>query len=207
LIGNISLTTIDPNTHEEIQTQFNLKALENIMLPPIHRGAGHRQNSLAPIKINLVEASNQENKWLLLTNLPVSSLEDVVFVVESYRKRWHIESLHKVLKTVYKAEKVYLHSSRNAVQNLLTIINIAACQTYWLIHQARNGKNIDASCCFHYQEIAALNIYLFKKLPNTRQSLEDMYYHIAVLGGYKNKNNKHPPPRYFNYLQRNKKVK
>ena len=43
-LGNISLTIIDPNTHEETQTQFKLKALENIMLPPVHRGAGHRQS-------------------------------------------------------------------------------------------------------------------------------------------------------------------
>ncbi len=130
------------------------------MLPTVHRGSGHRQNSLAPIKINVVEASNQENKWLLLTNLPVTNLEDAIFVVESYKKRWHIESLHKVLKTAYKAEKIYLHSSRNAIQNLLTIINIAACQTYWLIHQARDIRSINASCCFSSRKINALNIYL-----------------------------------------------
>jgi hypothetical protein len=193
-LGEISLATIDPNTHEETQKLFYLKTLENIMLPPVHRGAGHRQNSLAPIKLNVVEAFNQENKWLLLTNLPVKTLKDAIFVVESYKRRWHIESLHKVLKTAYKAEQVYLHSSRNAIQNLLTIINIAACQTYWLIHQARkNEEVIKASCCFSTQEIDALNIYLFKKLPDTHQNLAEIYYQIAVLGGYKNKNNKHPP--------------
>ena len=115
------------------------------MLPTIHRGADHRQNSLAQIKLNVVEAFDQENKWLLLTNLPVKTLEDASFVVQSYKRRWHIESLHKVLKTAYKAEQIYLHSSRDAVQNLLTIINIAACQTYWLIHQARKEGRGDKS--------------------------------------------------------------
>ena len=31
------------------------------------------------------------------------------------------------------------------------------------------------------------------KLPDTHQNLREIYYQIAVLGGYKNKNNKHPP--------------
>jgi len=192
-LGKISLVTIDPNTHEETQKLFDLKAIENIMLPPVHRGVGHRQNSLAPIKLNVVEAFDLENKWLLLTNLPVKTLEDVSFVLQSYKRRWHIESLHKVLKTAYKAEQIYLHSSRDAIQNLLTIINIAACQTYWLIHQARKEEPRKATCYFSIQEINALNIYLFKKLPDAHQNLREIYYYIAVLGGYKNKNNKHPP--------------
>ena len=79
--------------------------------------------------------------------------------------------------------------------NLLTIINIAAYRTYWLIHQARNAEMIKASYCFSSQEINALNIFLFKKLPSpsSSQNLKEIYYKIAFLGGYKNKNNKHPP--------------
>lgn len=192
-LGEISFTMIDPNTHEETQKLFYLKTLENIMLPPVHRGAGHRQNSLAPIKLNVVEACDGENKWRLLTNLPVKTLEDAMFVVQSYKRRWHIESLHKVLKTAYKAEQIYLHSSRNAIQNLLTIINIAAYRTYWLIHHARKEEEIKATCCFSTQEINALNIHLFKKLPDVHQNLREIYYQIAILGGYKNKNNKHLP--------------
>ena len=51
------------------------------MLTPVHRGAGHRQNTLAPIKLNVVEVFNQENKCLLLTNLSVKNLSDATFVV------------------------------------------------------------------------------------------------------------------------------
>ena len=91
---------------------------------------------------------------------------DATFVVESYKKRWHIESFHKVLKTAYKADQVYLHHSREAICNLLTMINIAACQTYWLIHQARKQEKIPANTCFSEEEIESLNIYLFKKKIN-----------------------------------------
>lgn len=194
-LGTIQLVIIDPHTHKEEVRLFYIKALKDIMLPAIHRGAGHPQNNLAPIKINLVEASDGQNQWVLLTNLSVDTLEEATFVIESYRKRWHVESLHKVLKTAYKAEQVYLHSSRETVQNLLTLINIAACQTYWLIHRARQSTDIPATQCFSPQEIAALNVYLYRKQPDkpVKHSLKDIYHKIAELGGHKNINNKHPP--------------
>jgi hypothetical protein len=64
-----------------------------------------------------------------------------------------------------------------------------------LIHQARKQEEIPANTCFSDEEIESLNIYLFKKKINNDQfiSLKTMYYQIAELGGYKNKNNKHPP--------------
>lgn len=193
--GTIQLDIIDPHTHAEETRSFRIKVLKDIMVPAIHRGAGHPQNKLPPIKINLVEASDGQNQWILLTNLPVDTMKEATFVVESYRKRWHIELFHKVLKTAYKAEQIYLHSSRNTVQNLLTLINMAACQTYWLIHQARQTSPILANQCFTPQEISALYIYFYRKKPNNllEISLTDIYYKIAELGGHKNLNNKHPP--------------
>ena len=192
-LGSIEIVVIDPYTHAEEKRMFHIKALEDIMLPPIHRGAGHPQNNLPPIKINVVEAFDGQNRWVLLTNLPVRTLKEATFVVESYKKRWHIESFHKVLKTAYKADHVYLHSSRESIQNLLTMINIAACQTYWLIHQSRKTEYIPAICCFNSQEIEALSIYLNKRNQPLKSSLQDIYYQIAELGGYKNYTNKHPP--------------
>ena len=84
IIGNISLLTIDPNTREENQKIFSLKSLENVMLPP-----AHRLSNLPLIKINVFEVSNQESKWLLFTNLHVKTLANVIFVVQSYKRRWH----------------------------------------------------------------------------------------------------------------------
>ena len=102
---------------------------------------------------------------------------------------------HLILKTAYNADKIYLHSSREAIQNLLTIINIAACQTYSLIHQARVGHAVRADMTFSTEEIVAANIFCNNKLIDKNQipSLRDFYYIIAKLGGYKNFSNKHPP--------------
>ena len=194
-LGDIELVIMDPHTHKEEPQLFHIKALTNITLPATRRGARHPQNKLPPIKLNVVEASNGRDHWVLLTNLPAHTFQEAAFVVESYRKRWHIESFHKVLKTAYKAENVYLHSSREAVQSLLTLINIAAYQTYWLIHQSRQAEEMPATQHFSLHEIAALHVYLYSRLPSphTQLSLKEAYYQVAQLGGLKNLNNKHPP--------------
>ena len=194
-LGTVALKITDSHTHEEYESVFYLKSLSEILIPPVHRGAGHPQNKLAPIKMNVVEANDGKNKWVLFTNLPVNTLQDVIFVVESYKKRWHIESFHKVLKTAYNADKVYLHSSRNAIQNLLTIVNIAASKTYCFIHQARSGGKILSNQFFSLEEIKAVSIFLSHKFIGNKEvpNLQDFYYQIAELGGYKNKQNKYPP--------------
>jgi len=194
-LGTIPLKITDPNTHEEYESIFHIKALSEVLIPPIHRGAGHPQNKLPPIKMNVVKANDKKNEWVLLTNLPVKTLQDVTFVIESYKKRWHIESFHKVLKTAYKADKVYLHSSRNAIQNLLAIVNIAAIKTYSFIHQARAGGNLLSNQFFSLEEIEAVSLFVSHKFIKDEElpSLETFYYQVAELGGYKNKKNKHPP--------------
>ena len=72
---------------------------------------------------------------------------------------------------------------------------MAACQTYWLIHQARQPTPTLATQCFTPHQITALYIYLYRKQPDNllETSVADIYYKIAELGGHKNMNNKNPP--------------
>lgn len=87
-----------------------------------------------------------------------------------------------------------MYTTRDAIQNLTTMINMASVQTYWLIHQARHAKSRPASNCFQKSEIEALHVYYYhKKLENIDSiTLEQVYFQIARLGGHKNTNNKHP---------------
>lgn len=192
-LGTAEMKTINPSTHQEEHKTFEIKVLTNVTLPAIFRKAGHRQNKLPPIKINVLKAAQKENQWVLLTNLPLENFNQALFVLEGYQKRWHIESFHKVLKTAYKAESIYLHSSREAIQSLLTFINIAACQTYKLLHHVRQTPTLSATAYFCPQELQALHFYCYQKPFQTEPSLQEVYQQIAFLGGYKNINNKYPP--------------
>ena len=196
-LGTARITITNPSTKEEVLHDFVIKGVENIDIPPSRQTLKHGRESKAPIIINAVEAKSDECSWLLLTNLPVTTYEQAVFVIKSYKARWHIESFHKVLKTAYKAEEIYLHSSRAAVENLLTMINIAAFQTYYLILNARECPDEKAISYFTSNQIKAVFVYHNKNKDinmNTKTfTLSDMYYAVAKLGGYKNLTNKKPP--------------
>jgi len=88
-LGAMVLKITDSNTHEEYESIFYLKALPEVLIPPVHRGASHPQNKLVPVKMNVVEANDGKNKWVLLANLPVNTLQDITFVVESYKALAH----------------------------------------------------------------------------------------------------------------------
>jgi hypothetical protein len=194
-LGHFKTTIYDIDKHRDIEVNFQLKALKGVSIPPPHRGAGHKQNSIDPIKINVVQATEGDRSWVLITNLPVDTLEDIKFIIKSYKYRWHIESFHKVLKTAYKAEHVYLHSSRAAIQTLLALINIAACRTYWLICKAREIDDKPATLCFNITELKAVHIYFHPSIPFPEKipTLKTIFYQIAKLGGYKNIKNSYPP--------------
>jgi hypothetical protein len=195
VLGYFKTTITDIATHQETEVRLQLKAIKDIMIPPMHKGKGHKQNSLEPILINVVQASIDGKEWILLTNLPVETLEEVIFIFKAYKQRWQIESFHKVLKTAYKAEQIYLHSSRSAILNLLALINIAACRVYWIMCKAREIGDKPASICFNDIEIKALHIYFYPSLPLSEDipTLKTIFYQIAKLGGHRNTKNAYPP--------------
>jgi hypothetical protein len=53
-------------------------------------------------------------EWLLLTNEPIASREQVAAVIEGYRTRWTIEEYFKALKTGCAFEQRKLESFRTA---------------------------------------------------------------------------------------------
>jgi hypothetical protein len=72
-------------------------------------------------------------EWKLLTNLEVSSPEEVGFVVDSYCTRWVIEEFFKALKSGCALEKRQLESVA-AITNMLAI----SLPVAWLLLRIRN---------------------------------------------------------------------
>ena len=82
---------------------------------------------------NVVQAYDDEHEWILLTKLPIDTLDQIKEIVIIYKSRWHIEDHHKVLKTGYQVDEIYLHTSKEAIKKLLILSSISACRLYWLI--------------------------------------------------------------------------
>jgi Transposase Tn5 dimerisation domain len=70
-------------------------------------------------------------EWLLLTDLPVESVEDGWRVVAIYKRRWLIEEFHKGLKTGAGME----HSQLSTAGKLMAWCAVLSVVTTWLLRQ------------------------------------------------------------------------
>ncbi|MDP3889297.1 MAG: IS4 family transposase [bacterium] len=192
--GAMEVIIQDVGSREIKEIILNLKAIE-VTIPPskkLNKEQLEKYNYQS-IKINVVIASNEEHEWVLLTNLPIAKIDEIKEIVTIYRSRWHIEDYHKVLKTGYQVDEIYLHSSRQAILNLLTMAAISACRLYWVIYIGRSETSIKADQIFEDFEWKSMYVYFKEKIPDECPSLADVVLRIAQLGGYKPMKNAPPP--------------
>lgn len=194
LKGSMIATIQDVNSREVKEIILSLKAIE-VTLPVPHKNKKDRaaKEGFQFIKVNAVMAYNDEHKWVLLTQLPIETLDQIKEVVTIYRSRWHIEDYHKVLKTGYQVDEIYLHHSREAIVNLIVMACISACRLYWLIYIGRVEADIKANQLFEEFEWKTVYVYFKEKIPEECPPLSEVILRIARLGGYKSTKTGRPP--------------
>lgn len=192
IFGTIQACINDVDTHEIKHIELKIKKLGDIQLPPAFKLL-RQMPQYKPITANAVLAYNETYCWILLTDLPVETLANCERVISIYKSRWHIEDYHKILKTGYQVDEIYLHASRQAVENALTMASLSACRLYWLIYTGRVAESIKADRLFAAYEWKSLYVYFKEKVPLETPSLSTIILKIARLGGYKQKKNDRPP--------------
>lgn len=192
-LGEVITTINDIATHEVKDITLKIKRLKKIAIPPPHRTKSQNVEQYKPIEVNIVMAYNETYCWILLTDSPVETLGDCQEVMLIYKARWHVEDYHKILKTGYQIDELYLHSSREAIENALTMASISACRLYWMIYVGRVEKTIKADRLFEEYEWKSIYIYFKEKIPEESPSLAEVIIKIARLGGYKPRKNAKPP--------------
>jgi hypothetical protein len=141
------------------------------------------------VKLNVVRVvevhppdGEEPVEWVLLTNLPVDTSEDVAFVVDCYRARWLIEEFFKAVKTGCEYEKLQLESETTLLNALAMMLPIA-WQMLLLRSLSRREEPESASRVLSPTQLAALKaITPFKmgRHPTVREALLS----IAALGGH-----------------------
>ncbi len=186
--GVLDVTIQEVDTREIKELRLNLKALR-ITFPPPNKSKEEGKGKIGykAITINVVKAFNEGHEWILLTSLPIDTVGQIKEIVEIYRSRWHIEDYHKVLKTGYQVDEVYLHSSRQAIENFLVMASLSACRLYWLIYIGRTEVDIKADKLFEAFEWKAIYVFFKEKIPEECPALSEVILRIARLGGYKSK--------------------
>jgi Transposase DNA-binding/Transposase DDE domain len=121
-------------------------------------------------------------EWFLLTNLPISTPEEIAFAVDCYRGRWTIEEFFKALKTGCQYEKRQLETAHSLL-NALAILAPVAWRLLLLRHLARTEAKAPATAALTPKQIEVLRAVAKKPLRHN-PTVRDAMMAIAGLGGH-----------------------
>ncbi len=124
-------------------------------------------------------------EWLLLTNTPLTSLDDVLRVVGWYCCRWQIEVFHKVLKSGCRVEASRLQTAER-LQNYIALMAVVAWRLHWLTYLNRCDPHQPCTLALTPPEWQALYLRVHKTrvFPTEPPTLNQAIRWIAQLGGF-----------------------
>lgn len=137
--------------------------------------------------------------WMLLTDQPIASFEQICEVLDSYRQRWRIEEFHRTWKTGRcNVEHTQLRA-KDHVLRWATLLAAVATRVEQLKQLARTKPDTLASEVFTDVEIRALIAFKrkYKKrtetIPDDVPTISTAVRWLAELGGYTGKSSGGPP--------------
>lgn len=133
-------------------------------------------------------------EWLLLTTLPIDTVEQVQTILEYYTVRFLIEVLFRVLKSGCRVEERRFER----IEPLLACVSvylIVAWRTLMLCRLGRTCPDLDCEAVFEPSEWKSVWTTVRRRLPPaTPPRLMEMLKLVAQLGGYVNYPNRRDPP-------------
>jgi hypothetical protein len=123
--------------------------------------------------------------WLLLTTLPVTTLEEAIEKIQWYVIRWQIELFHKVLKSGCRVEDRQLDSVEKLIRCLM-VDAIIAWRILLLTKLGREVPELPCTVVFDAYEWKALYYFVNKiqQLPDQEPTLQEAIRMVAKLGGF-----------------------
>ncbi len=167
-------------------TEVEVRALSVTLRPPYRCG-----KRLPAVRVNAVRvreiATPQGDipvEWLLLTTLPIDTIEQVQQIVDYYSTRFLIEVLFRVLKGGCRVEKRRFEDVERLLP-CLAVYLIVAWRTFLLCRIGRKHPRLSCEACFAPEEWQPVwSITQGKALPRRPPPLQEMIVLIAQLGGY-----------------------
>jgi hypothetical protein len=134
--------------------------------------------------------------WILLTTLPVNSLEEAQEVIQIYLARWSIEVFFHILKTGCKIEELQFKQGA-CVFACVALYLIIAWRVMYVMFLGRNCP--DLACTIVFDEDEWKSVYATVKQckpPKDPPKLGELIMILATLGGYlKRKGSANPGPK------------
>jgi hypothetical protein len=156
--------------------------------------------SLPPVTVNVVlvrevapPPGEEPVEWLLLTSLPLDTLEQVGQVIQYYCLRWMIEVFFRVLKSGCRVEARRFEQI-NRLLTCLAVYLIVAWRTLYVCRLGRACPEMDCEAVFEPSEWKAVwKVVRREDPPPQPPPLGVLLPLVAQLGGYVNRKRRDPP--------------
>jgi hypothetical protein len=194
----------EPKSHDNRkrkQARSARKAVVTVQAARVRlRGPERPGGKPANVEVNAVllreenpPAGEPAIEWLLLTSLPIDTVEQVLRVVEYYVCRWQIEIYFRVLKSGCRVESSQLQSAE-AFQAYLALCMIVAWRVMYVMMLGRECPELPCDAVLEEDEWQAVYaVVKGEELPEEKPSLGEMVKLIASLGGHLGRPSDGPP--------------
>jgi Transposase DNA-binding/Transposase Tn5 dimerisation domain len=182
---------------ETRQAKVEVRAATVTLRPP-----WRHDRKLPAVTVNVVlvrepnpPAGEPPVEWLLVTTLPIDTLEQVRTIVAYYCVRWCIEILFRTLKSGCRIERRrFEHVDR--LLPCLALYLIVSWRTLFVCRMGRSCPDLDCEAIFEPAEWKAVWVAVHRqKPPKQAPRLGAMVHLIASLGGYVERKHSEPGPQ------------
>lgn len=125
--------------------------------------------------------------WLLITTLPIETLEDLLKIIDYYVARWTVEIYFRTLKTGCQVEKIQLETNHR-LKNCLAFYKIIAWRILYLTYLNRTVPDLPCTAVFAEAEWKSVwRVVTQTPLPPKPPVLSEFMRLLTQLGGYNNR--------------------
>lgn len=172
-------------------TAVSVRGQAVTLVPPRQRRGDERGVPLSTWVVRVGEeqppAGVPALEWILLSNVPVTTLAEAFERIAWYGLRWIIEEYHKAQKTGCDIEKMQF-SYRARLEPAIALLSSVAVL---LLNLRDHSRAPDAKERPATARVPALGVRLLSKWPHgvvrSDWSVHDFYYALARLGGHQNR--------------------
>jgi hypothetical protein len=152
---------------------------------------------LPPVAVNVVmvrevdvPAGEEPVEWVLLTTLPIATMEEVRQIIQYYCVRWMIEVVFRTLKSGCRVEeRLFEHIDR--LLPCVAVYLVVAWRTLMLVRLGRSCPDLNCEAVFEPAEWKSVWMVIHRKAPPRKPpKLAIMLRLIGQLGGYVNRPNR-----------------
>jgi hypothetical protein len=181
---------------ESREALVEVRAAAMTLRPP---SRSDRRLPAVPVHVVLVREVNPPEddvpvEWILVTTLPIETIEQVEKIISYYCVRWMIEIYFRTLKSGCRVEgRRFKHA--DGFVACLAVYQIIAWRTLYVCHLGRSCPDVDCEAVFDPAEWKSVWVAQYRKSPPRQPPrLMDMIRLIAQLGGYVNRTSQKGPP-------------